>query len=98
MEVITFDGLHRTVDVTFVAKSRILTDIASGPISIQVTDKILSHLVQGTWPNDDYELLECARAADYLHIEDTLEEACQRVAKRLQGKSAKEIINFISHN
>jgi hypothetical protein len=98
MEVITSDGLHLIVDDSFVAKSRILSDIASGPISIQVTDKILSHLIEGTWPTDDYELLECARAADYLHIEDTLEEACQRVARRLQGKTANEIRNFINNS
>jgi hypothetical protein len=97
MEMITSDGVYRIVDVSFVVKSRILADIPSGPVPVQITDKILSHLVKGTWPTDDYELLECARAADYLHIEDTLDEACQRVARRLQGKTANEIINFIGH-
>lgn len=97
MEMLTSDGIYRKVHSSFVAKSRILSDVPSGPVPIQVTEKILNHLVDGTWPIDDYELLECARAADYLDIEDILEEACWRVALRLQGKSAKEIRNFIGH-
>jgi hypothetical protein len=98
MEIVSLDGVRRVVDVNFVSKSHILSDMETGPVTVQVSDKILTHLINGTWPTKDYELLECAHAADFLHMEDVLEEACRLVAERLRGKSAKEIKKFIGYD
>jgi hypothetical protein len=51
--------------------------------------------MKGEYPEDGQELLALARAADFLHMEEEIDEACRRVAESLKGKTATEIRTFL---
>jgi hypothetical protein len=52
-------------------------------------------LQQRDYPLDGAELLELAKTADFLNMEEELDEACRLVAESLKGKTAVEIKKFL---
>lgn len=96
MELVTSEGIVHNVSPEFVNRSQILSEILSGCVSVPITIRTLHFLTNGTYPDDGSELLALARAADFLHMEPEIDEACRRVAESLKGKTAMEIQAFLN--
>ena len=97
MELVTTEGVVHTVSTEFITKSQILTEILSGCVRVPISNTTLRYLMKGEYPEDGQELLALARAADFLHMETEIDEACRRVAESLRGKTATDIRKFIGH-
>lgn len=102
MDLLTDDGQTCTVSETFVSQSHLLSDIVSADpstdisLSVPVTYQVLKWLECGQWPMDDGpNMLAIAKAADFLHMEKQLDDACRCVAATLRGKTADEIRKFL---
>lgn len=96
MELTTRDGVHYKLSQEFVNKSQLLSDMAEGHVSVPIDNETLAWLVKSEWPTDGHALLKMAKAADFLHMEKDLSEACKRVAESLRGKTTKEIEDFFN--
>lgn len=96
MELVTTEGIIYNVSPEFVTRSQILTEILSGCVRVPISNTTLRFLMNGTYPDDGSELLALARAADFLHMEPEIDEACRRVAESLRGKTATEIQAFLN--
>jgi hypothetical protein len=95
MELVTTEGILHNVSPEFITKSQILTEILSGCVRVPISNTTLRYLMKGEYPEDGQELLALARAADFLHMEEEIDEACRRVAESLKGKKAQEIRTFL---
>jgi hypothetical protein len=95
MELVTTEGVVFNVSQDFITKSQILTEILSGCVRVPISSTTLKFLMDGTYPDNGPELLAFAKAADFLHMETEIDEACRRIAESLKGKSAIEIRKFL---
>lgn len=96
MEMRTCDGVVYTLREDFVERSAVLKECPpGGPFDIPFRSKMVWYLQRGEFPTDGAELLELAKTADFLNMEEELDEACRRVADHLKGKTAPEVKKFL---
>ena len=96
MEIVTSDGVVHTLTDAFIAKSKLLADFpVAGRVSVPMTHQIFDALVTETYPPDKHTLLEFARAADFLQIDDLLDESARRIAQFLNGQRTEDIWAFL---
>lgn len=95
MEIRTSDGVVYTLKDDFVQRSALLKEFPPGLVDIPFRSKMIWYLQQRDYPLDGAELLELAKTADFLNMEEELDEACRLVAESLKGKTAAEIKKFL---
>lgn len=99
MEMRTSDGVVYALKDEFVRRSTLLTNLMADAqpsmFDIPFGSKSVWYLERREYPEDGSELLEVAKAADYLCMDEDLDEACRRVAEKLKGKTASEIKKFL---
>lgn len=103
MEIQTSDGVTYTLEDDFVQRSKVLRDMVSPdgmvvndhPVDIPFRSKMVWYLKGRMFPKDGAELLELAKTADFLNMEEDLDEACRRIAEHLKGKTATEVKKFL---
>lgn len=95
MEMRTSDGVVYTLTDDFVQRSTLLKEFPNGLVDIPFRSKMVWYLQQREYPTDGAELLELAKTADFLNMEDELDESCRLVAESLKGKTAVEIKKFL---
>jgi hypothetical protein len=102
MDLLTSDGQTCTVTDTFIEQSHLLADIVASDsssdltLSVPISFQVLKWLQCGDWPIDDGpNMLAIAKAADFLHMEKPLDDACRCVAATLRGKTADEVRKFL---
>ena len=99
MDIRTSDGVVYTLNDDFVQRSVVLKDMLSDStptlVDVPFRSKMIWHLQERDYPLDGAELLEFAKTADFLNMEEELDEACRLVAESLKGKTAVEIKKFL---
>ena len=99
MDIRTSDGVVYTLKDDFVQRSVVLKDMLMDTlpsvVDIPFRSKMIWYLQQREYPLDGAELLEFAKTADFLNMEEELDEACRLVAESLKGKTAAEIKKFL---
>ena len=95
MELVTEDGTVYAPTEQFVQKSKLLCDVPPGPVPVPFSYKLIRALETATYPSDQYELMQFARAADFLQMDDLLDESARRIAQFLNGQSAEKIWEFL---
>jgi hypothetical protein len=95
MEIVTTDSMIHVLAPSFVQKSKLLCDVPPGPVPVPFSSKLIRALETETYPADQYELMQFARAADFLQMDDLLDESARRIAQFLNGQSAEKIWEFL---
>jgi hypothetical protein len=99
MDIRTSDGVVFTLKDDFVQRSAVLKDMLADSlpsvVDIPFRSKMIWYLQQRDYPMDGAELLELAKTADFLNMEEELDESCRLVAETLKGKTAVEIKKFL---
>ena len=98
MELVTEDGTVYTASIAFSQKSKLLCDVPPGPVPVPFSSKLMRALETETYPADQYELMEFARAADFLQMDDLLDESARRIAQFLNGQTAEKIWEFLGRS
>ena len=98
MNVFTSDYKYFHLEKDIYEKSKLLTGIAEEFGNDQVvplpniTSKVLTKLIDYTEKDVSIEdLFDMANAADYLQMDEILDQVCKEIAQLLKGKSPKEI-------
>lgn len=95
MNIVTEDGAVHTVTDVFAQKSKLLCDVPPGLVPVPFSYEIIQALETETYPSDQNELMQFARAADFLQIDDLLDESARRIAQLLNGQTAEHIYDFL---
>jgi hypothetical protein len=95
MELVTEDGTVYAPTDEFVQKSKLLCDVPPGRVPVPFSYELIRMLETETYPSDRYELMQFARAADFLQIDNLLDESARRIAQFLNGQTAEQIHEFL---
>jgi hypothetical protein len=96
MELITIDGVHHILGKDFISKSNLLKDMPCGIVPIPFDDETIQYLLLSIFPSDGRKLLNIAKAADFLQMDEELNFVCQLVADSLKSKTENEIKKFLN--
>ena len=93
----TDDGILYTVSPSLVSRSKLLSDMDTPDtyVSVPIKFQTMQWLESRQWPTHGQDLLDIAKATDFLNMEEDLDEACRRVAESLRGRTADEIRKFL---
>ena len=103
MNVFTSDHRYFHLEKDIYEKSKLLTVIAEEFGNDQVvplpniTSHILMKIIKDTPHEENRDILfDMANAADYLQMDELLDETCKEIAELLKGKTSKEIRRILN--